>query len=27
VVDGRDLDEVKNAILGNKINGTVVNSR
>jgi len=27
VVDGRNLNEVKNAILGNKINGTVVNSR
>ncbi|MCL2890896.1 MAG: UMP kinase, partial [Methanomassiliicoccaceae archaeon] len=27
VVNGRDLNEVENAILGNGINGTVVNSR
>ena len=27
VVNGRDLNEVENAILGNEINGTVVNSR
>jgi len=27
MVDGRDLNEVRNAILGKKINGTVVNSQ
>jgi len=27
MVDGRNLDELKNAILGKKINGTVVNSQ
>lgn len=27
IVDGRDLNEMKNAILGNKINGTVINSQ
>ncbi|MCL2786527.1 MAG: UMP kinase, partial [Methanomassiliicoccaceae archaeon] len=27
VVDGRDLDEIRDAILGNKIKGTFVNSQ
>jgi uridylate kinase len=27
IIDGRDLDEMRNAILGNKIKGTTINSQ